>query len=92
MVWFNGTTKHTGNNYAKHVFGDETRFDGTRQYVDYVITTQTKRTQGGVQQQVNQKIDNHIWVPVGKHQDTEELVNAIATAASLSPVKAFATT
>jgi len=91
-VWFNGTTKHTGNNYAKHVFGDETRFDGTRQYVDYVITTQTKRTQGGVQQQVNQKIDNHIWVPVGKHQDTEELVNAIATAASLSPVKAFATT
>lgn len=89
-VWFNGTTKHTGNNYAKYVFGDETRFDGTRQYVDYVITTQTKRTQGGVQQQVNQKIDNHIWVPVGKHESIEDLVNAIATAAGLPPVKAFA--
>ena len=91
MVWYNGTTKHTGNNYAKHVFGDETRFDGTRQYVDYVITTQTKRTQGGIQQQVNQKIDNHIWVPVGRHQSTEELVNAIAVAAGVPEVEAFPT-
>lgn len=90
MVWFDGHMKHTGNNYAKYVFGDETRFDGTRQYVDFVITTQTKRLQGGVTQQVNEKIDNHIWVPVGRHTQVEDLLNSIATAASLPGIQAFA--
>ena len=90
QVYFRGTERHKGNNYAKFVFGEETRLDGTKQYVDYIVTIEPSRLQGGVTQRVNESRTYHVYVEVGRHQEVEGLLNDLAVAAGIPPVQAYA--
>jgi hypothetical protein len=90
QVYFRNTHRHEGNNYAKYVFGEETRLDGTKQYVDYIFTIEPSRTQGGVTQRVFEKRTYHILVEVGRHEAVESLLNELVNAAGLPGVQAYA--
>ena len=91
-MYFEGNSRHVGNNYAKFVFGEETRLDGTKQYVDYFITIEPSRTQGGVTQRVFEKRTYHIYAEVGRHENVETLLNDLALAAGIPTVQASAKT
>ena len=90
QVYFRNTHRHKGNNYAKFVFGEETRLKGTAQYVDYIFTIEPSRIQGGVTQRVNEKRTYHVYVEVGRHEQVEQLLNDLAVAAGIPPVQAYA--
>ena len=89
-VYFEGARRHEGNNYGKFVFGEETKLKGTAQYVDYILTIEPSRLQGGVTQRVNESRTYHFYAEVGRHQNVEDLLNDLAVAAGIPPVQAYA--
>ena len=89
--WFLGGGRHKGNNFAKHVLGEESVLDAKAQYIDYTIIIQTDRTVSMPTQGFRQRIAYHFIVPVGGHNDIEDMLNDIASAAGLPSVQAFAT-
>lgn len=90
-MYFDGNFRHVGNNYAKFAFGEETRLQGTKGYVDYVLIIQTQRVTSMQTNLVNEKIAYHIIAPVGQHVEVENLLNDLAAAAGINQVKAYAT-
>lgn len=59
------------------------------QYVDYGVTIRRSIYSQGMSQRLEENITFHIMVEVGRHQDVEDLVNALAAANKLEGVKAF---
>lgn len=89
-VYFEGQPRHKGNNYAKWAYGEETVLKATAQYVDYVIKIQTRKYQDPVNGQYVNSMDYHVWAEVGRHQDVEDLINDLASAAGIPGVQAYA--
>lgn len=89
-VYFNGRQRLEGNNYGKWVLGQETHLKPTAQYVDYIIRIETNRYAQSFAGKVEENFDYHVVAEVGRHQDIEDILNALAAAAGLEPVQAFA--
>jgi hypothetical protein len=59
------------------------------QFVDYAITIRRRNFSQGLSSVKDEYIDYHINVELGRHQDVEDLVNALAAGAGLPGVQAF---
>lgn len=89
-AYFEGTRRHKGNNYAKYAMGEETRFKGTSQYVDYALTIHRRRYTQGWSDKVDEGRTYHFYAEVGRHKELEQLLNDLAAAAGVSTVQAYA--
>lgn len=63
--------------------------DLSAQYVDYAITLRRDIFSQGLAQRLDETITYHVKVPVGSHNDVEEVLNALAAANGVPSVKAF---
>lgn len=86
--YFRGTSY---KEYLGRVLRGETSSieDQLVQYVDYVITVRSSKHTQGFASVTSEDIEYHIYAPVGKHQNVENLVNMIAAGAGQDPVQAF---
>lgn len=88
-VYFDGEPRLEGNNYGKWILGQETRLKGLAQYVDYVLTVDVKKHYQYLPH-ASEKIAYHVLVEVGRHENVENLLNKLASAAGLPAQQAFA--
>ena len=89
MLTLGGIGKHYGNNYAKWLWGQESRVGGLKQYITYTLVTRGKNLYS-VQDHSDAKINHNIIVEVGRNEAVETLLNSLGTAAGLPAVQAFA--
>ena len=61
------------------------------QYVDYAITLRRSIYSQGLSQRLEETITYHVHAEVGRHQDVEDVLNALAAANGIRGVKAFPT-
>lgn len=88
-VHFEGRQRLEGNNYGKYLLGQESHLKPTAQYIDYVLSV---RRVNLAQSFSGEKVENfqfHVLVEVGRHQDIEAILNAIATEVGLPTVQAY---
>ncbi len=88
-VHFGGRQRLEGNNYGKWTLGQETHLKPAAQYVDYVLSVRTVRMAQSFSSEVVENTNYHILAEVGRHQDTEDILNALATEAGLDTVQAY---
>ena len=86
--YFDGLPRFEGNNYAKWLWGQETKLKGDAQYIDYQLTVNPIK---GYQYtpHASEQITYRIIVEVGRHTAVESLLNAIAVGAGIPTVQAF---
>jgi hypothetical protein len=86
--YFDGLPRFEGNNYAKWLWGQETKLKGDAQYIDYQLTVNPIK---GYQYtpHASEQITYRILVEVGRHTEVEALLNAVAVGAGLPTVQAF---
>ena len=86
--YFDGLPRFEGNNYAKWLWGQETKLKGDAQYVDYQLTVNPIK---GYQYtpHASEHITYRILVEVGRHAGVEALLNAVAVGANIPTVQAF---
>lgn len=85
-TYFDGTSRHKDNQYAKKVFGEETVLKWDQQYVSYdILIHDSKYSQraGGTS---NMGMSYIVYAPLGKHYDLEAYVNSLAARAGLDAV------
>ena len=87
--YFTGIERMEGNNYGKWLWGQETKIKGLSQYVDYQLTVYPKKYYQ-LTPHSSEKITYHVLVALGEHSNVETLLNALATAAGLPAIQAFA--
>jgi hypothetical protein len=82
---------HIDYNYMGRILtGNESNIlDLDAQFVDYAITIRRRNFSQGLSSVKDEYIDYHINVELGRHQDVEDLVNALAAGAGLPGVQAF---
>lgn len=88
-VHFEGRTRLEGNNYGKWILGQESHLKPLAQYVDYVLSVRTVRMSQSSTGEVVENVNYHILAEVGKHQDVEDVLNALATEAGIATVQAY---
>jgi len=86
--YFDGLTRFEGNNYAKWLWGQETKLKGDAQYIDYQLTVNPIK---GYQYtpHASEQITYRILVEVGRHEGVEALLNAVAVGANIPTVQAY---
>lgn len=87
--YFDGLPRFAGNNYGKFLWGQETKLKGLSQYVDYQLTVQPKKYYQ-LTPHASEMITYHCITELGRHESVETLLNALATAANIPAVQAFA--
>ena len=90
--YWEGTSRHEGNNYGKWVLGEETNLDGTTPYVDYILTIRKNSYAQSFSGEKNETLYYHLYVQPGKHQEVEDVLNALAAKAGVAPVQAYGKT
>lgn len=82
---------HIDYNYMGRILtGQESNIiDLDAQIADYVISLRRVNFSQGLSSVKEEFIDYHVYVEVGRHQDVEDVVNALAAGAGLSGVQAF---
>ena len=88
-VYFDGSLRHPGNNFAKAVLGEESVLDNRKQYVDYAVTVKDDGYAQGFASSMDTAITYHMHVEVGYHAAIESAINKLAVLANLPPVQAF---
>ena len=79
-----------GDNLQRLLRGQESSIqDQCEQYVDYALTINHTSHSQGFAGNLREDIIYHFFVPVGRHADTEALLNSLASAAGVETVKAF---
>lgn len=90
-VYFDGSPRHFNNNYAKFLLGEESHLiEPDKSVIDYAITIRPTKYSQSFSGRVEESITYHIIVPVGEQQEIENLLNSLAAAAGVDPVKAIA--
>ncbi|MCB1711382.1 MAG: hypothetical protein KDH96_02520 [Candidatus Riesia sp.] len=89
-MYFDNNHRHVGNNYGKYVFGEETKLEATKQYVDYALTIHRRRYTQGWSDKVDEGRTYHFIAEVGRHQAIEDMLNGLALAAGVPTVQAYA--
>lgn len=87
--FFEGEMMHD-DRMARQLLGEESHLESGKQYVDYAITVRRDIYAQAWGQRQEDNITYHVIAEVGKHQDVEEVLNKLAQAAGVSPVRAFA--
>ena len=90
--YWEGVSRHEGNNYGKWVLGEETNLDATSPYVDYILTVRIENYAQSFSGLKDETFYYHIYVQPGKHQDVEDVLNALAVQAGVAPVQAYGKT
>ncbi len=88
-IHFGGRQRLEGNNYGKWVLGQETHLKPLSQYVDYVLSIRRVRMAQSFSGEVVENFNYHILAEVGRHQDIEDILNALATEAGIDTVQAY---
>lgn len=86
---FGGRMRFEHNNYGNWILGQESHLKQTAQYVDYVLSVRTVRFAQSFTGEVVENFNYHILAEVGKHQDIEDVLNALATKAGVATVQAY---
>jgi len=84
-----GVERFEGNNYAKWLWGQESRVRGLAQYIQYTITIRPQFYYKLLPHS-SIKTNLNIIVEVGRHNAVETILNNLAAAAQLPAVQAFA--
>jgi len=85
-----GVSRHEGNNFAKWALGEETLFEAMTPQVDYILTIKNEMYAQSFSGTLVETFYYHFTAPVGKHVAVENLLNALAGAAGVGPVQAYA--
>jgi len=85
-----GVSRHEGNNYGKWILGEETLLDATTPYVDYILTVKLDKYAQSFSGSIQETFNYHFLAPLGVHVEVESLLNALALAADVTPVQAYA--
>lgn len=88
-VHHDGRQRLEGNNYGKWILGQETHLKPLSQYVDYVLTFRTVRMAQSFSGENIETFNYHILAEAGRHQDIEDILNALATEVGLPTVQAY---
>lgn len=86
---FLGRQRFEDNNYGNWVLGQESHLKPGAQYVDYILSVRTVRFAQSFTGELVENFNYHIIAEVGRHQDVEDILNALATAAGIPTVQAF---
>jgi hypothetical protein len=90
-----GRAYFRGLNYRKEYLGRLLRGETSnieeqsKQYIQYTLTVSHFNRTQGFGRRINEDINYDIFVEVGKHQDVENLLNALASGAGVPAVQAF---
>lgn len=84
-----GVERFEGNNYAKWLWGQESRVRGLAQYIQYTITIRPQFYYKLLPHS-SIKTNLNIIVEVGRQAGVETLINQLASAAQIPAVQAFA--
>lgn len=90
--YWEGVSRHEGNNYGKWTLGEETNLDATSPYVDYILTVRKNSLAQSFSGEKNETFYYHLYVQPGMHQDVEDILNALAAKAGVAPVQAYGKT
>lgn len=88
-VFFTGRSRFEDNNFGNWALGQESHLKPTAQYVDYVLTVRINSYAQSFSGELNETFNFHIIAEVGKHQDIEDILNDLATAAGIDTVVAY---
>lgn len=88
QMHFRGRTRYTGNNYARIVSGQESRYKSLASYIVYSVTIAPHNYTSNFQQPQNGAYTYHFTVELGKQEALESILNKLATAAGLPIVQA----
>lgn len=86
---FGGTMRRENDNYGNWVLGTESHLKPLAQYVDYILSVRTVRMSQSFTGEVVENFNYHILCELGKHFDTETVLNALATRAGIPTVEAY---
>ena len=90
--YWEGVSRHEGNNYGKWTLGEETDLIGTVPYVDYILTVRKNSYAQSFSGEKNETFYYHIYVQPGRHTEVEDILNALAGRAGITPVQAYGET
>jgi hypothetical protein len=90
QMHFRGRSRYAGNNYGKIVNGQETRFEGLKNYIVYSVTIAPHAIASNFQQAQNGAYTYHFAVELGKQGALEDVLNKLAAASGLPLVQAVA--
>jgi hypothetical protein len=85
FVYYNGNPIHK-ENFARLILGEESLLKPLAQYVQYQVKVRTTKISGMF---ATESVNNHNYVilaELGKHEDVQDVVNALAIAAGKNPV------
>lgn len=88
-TYFEGTSRHKNNMYARTVLGEESVLKFDSQYVGYEITIMDRKFSQGVGHTSNIGTSYTIWAEVGFHTALQNLVNQLASKVGIPVEKAF---
>lgn len=89
FVFFNGRSRAT-DNVEKALKGEQSTINQKEIYLDYVVEVRRKPNYSqGFSRQSDATINYHVMVELGRQKDVEDLLNSLATAAGVEPVKAY---
>lgn len=88
-VFFTGRSRFEDNNFGNWALGQESHLKPTAQYVDYVLTVRINSYAQSFSGELNETFNFHILAEVGKHQDIEDILNDLATAAGIDTVVSY---
>lgn len=89
-TYFSGSPRHKNNIYARQVLGEESVLKFDSQYVGYEITILDNKFSQGVGHTSNIGTSYTLWAEVGRHQELDSLVNALAAKVGLPVESALA--
>lgn len=88
-TYFSGAPAHHDNNYARYVLGEESLLKPLVPYILYSVTVSPSKYANSMSQLYNQNFRYIVAVEVGRQADTEDVFNALATAAGFPTISAY---
>lgn len=86
---FGMSMRRENDNYGNWVLGTESHLKPLAQYVDYILSVRTVRMSQSFTSEVVENFNYHIMAEIGKNQNIEDVLNALATAAGIPTVDAY---
>lgn len=87
--YWEGVSRHEGNNYGKFILGEESNLDPLAPYIDYVLTVRKNSYAQSFSTEKNETFHYHLYVQPGIHRDLEDVLNKLAAKAGIAPVRAY---
>lgn len=85
-AYFDGTTRHKDNQFARSILGEESVLEYTSQYCSYAITIHDSKYSQAIGGRSDIGMTYIVWAKLGQHQALEDYVNSLSARAGLAAV------